>query len=59
MACFINFLVYREVTIMPAPLIAAAMSAIAPSLAKRGLDLLSGVFRGTLDKGTQEISDLI
>lgn len=44
---------------MPAPLIAAALSAIAPALAKRGLDLLSGVFRGALDKGTQEISDLI
>ena len=44
---------------MPAPLIAAALSAIAPSLAKRGLDLLSGVFRGALDKGTQEISNLI
>lgn len=44
---------------MPAPLIAAALAAIAPALAKRGLDLLSGVFRGALDKGTQEISDLI
>ncbi|MBN1481586.1 hypothetical protein EH223_04415 [candidate division KSB1 bacterium] len=44
---------------MPAPLIAAALSAIAPKLAKRGLDLLSGVFRGALDKGTEEISELI
>lgn len=44
---------------MPAPLIAAALSAIAPALARRGLDLLSGVFRGALDKGTQEISELI
>lgn len=44
---------------MPAPLIAAALSAIAPALAKRGLDLLSGVFRGALDKGTQEITELI
>lgn len=44
---------------MPIPLIAAALSAIAPSLAQRGLDLLSGVFRGALDKGTTEIADLI
>lgn len=44
---------------MPAPLIAAALSSIAPALAKRGLDLLSGVFRGALDKGTEEISTLI
>jgi len=44
---------------MPIPLIAAALSAIAPSLAQRGLDLLSGVFRGALDKGTTEIAELI
>lgn len=44
---------------MPVPLIAAALSAIAPALAKQGLDLLSGVFRGALDKGTQEIAELI
>src|SRR6478752_1283455 len=44
---------------MPIPLIAAALSAIAPQLAQRGLDLLSGVFRGALDKGTTEIADLI
>lgn len=44
---------------MPIPLIAGALSAIAPSLAQRGLDLLSGVFRGALDKGTTEIADLI
>ncbi|MCE4555400.1 hypothetical protein [Pelomonas cellulosilytica] len=44
---------------MPIPLIAAALSAIAPQLAQKGLDLLSGVFRGALDKGTTEIADLI
>ena len=44
---------------MPAPLVAAALSAIGPALAKRGLDLLSGVFRGALDKGTQEIAGFI
>jgi len=44
---------------MPVPLIAAAVAAIAPALAQRGLDLLSGIFRGGLDKGTQEIANLI
>ena len=44
---------------MPVPLIAAALSAIAPALAQHGLDLLSGVFRGALDKGTTEIADMI
>jgi hypothetical protein len=44
---------------MPIPLIAAALTAIAPALAKRGLDLLSSVFRGTMDKGTEEIAGLI
>ena len=44
---------------MPIPLIAAALSAIAPTLAQRGLDLLSGVFRGGLDQGTKAIASLI
>ncbi len=44
---------------MPAPLVAAALSAIGPALARRGLDLLSGVFCGALDKGTQEIAGFI
>ena len=44
---------------MPVPLIAAAITAIAPALAKHGLDLLSGVFRGAVDKGTEEIAGLI
>jgi hypothetical protein len=44
---------------MPIPLIAAALSAIAPQLAKQGLDLLSGVFRGALNKGTEEVATLI
>jgi hypothetical protein len=38
---------------------AAALTAIAPALARHGLDLLSGVFRGAVDKGTKEIADLI
>lgn len=44
---------------MPIPLIAAALSAIAPQLAQKGLDLLSGVFRGGAGKGSEEIAQLI
>ena len=44
---------------MPIPILAAAMSAIGPMLAKRGLDLLSAIFKGTVDKGTERISELI
>lgn len=44
---------------MPIPLIAAALSAIAPQLAQKGLDLLSGIFRGAVDKGTEEVAQLI
>ena len=44
---------------MPIPLIAAALSAIAPQLAQKGLDLLSGVFRGAVNKRTAEIANLI
>ena len=44
---------------MPLPLLAAAAASIAPALAKQGLDLLSGVFRGALNKGIQEIAKLI
>ena len=41
---------------MPVPIVAAALSAIGPALAKRGLDLLSGVFRGGADKAAEEIA---
>jgi hypothetical protein len=44
---------------MPIPLIAGAMSAIAPQLAQKGLDLLSGVFRGAVDQGAQDIAQLV
>jgi len=44
---------------MPIPILAAAISAIGPMLAKRGLDLLSGVFKGTADKETEQIGELI
>lgn len=44
---------------MPAPLIAAAIASIGPALARQGLDLLSGIFRGAATKGSQEIAELI
>ncbi len=44
---------------MPAPLIAAAIANIGGYLAKNGLDLLAGVFRGAVDKGTEKVADLI
>jgi hypothetical protein len=44
---------------MPLPLLAAALAPVGAALARRGLDLLSGVFRGTLDKGTEEITAMI
>lgn len=44
---------------MPVPLIAAALSAIAPELARQGLDLLSGIFRGAVTAGTEKVADLI
>ena len=44
---------------MPIPLIATALTAIAPVLARHGLDLLSSVFRGAVDKRTEELADLI
>lgn len=44
---------------MPIPLVGAALAAIAPELAKRGLDLLSGVFRGAAEQGADKVSELI
>lgn len=44
---------------MPIPILAAAVSAIAPQLAQRGLDLLSGIFRGAMDQGTERVTQLI
>lgn len=44
---------------MPFPLIGAALAAIAPELAKRGFDLLSGIFRGAIDQGADKLSELI
>jgi hypothetical protein len=44
---------------MPFPFIGAALAAIAPALAKRGLDLLSGIFRGAVNRGADKVSELI
>ncbi len=44
---------------MPIPLLAGVLSAIGPMLAKKGLSMLTGVFQGTVDKGTEEIAELI
>jgi hypothetical protein len=44
---------------MPIPLLSGAVSAIAPMLARKGFDLLSTVFRGTVDKGTEQIAELV
>ena len=44
---------------MPAPVMRAVLAAIAPELAKRGLDLLSGIFRGGSDQGAEKVSEMI
>ncbi len=44
---------------MPIPILAAIVSAVGPSLAKKGLDLLSGVFTSAVDKGTDVATDVI
>ena len=44
---------------MPAPLIATALTSIGAYLAKNGLDLLAGIFRGAVDKGTEDVASLI
>jgi len=44
---------------MVAPLIASAVVSIGSYLAKNGLDVLAGVFRGAVDKGTEKVAELI
>lgn len=44
---------------MPAPLIAAAFAALAPTLAQQGLGLLSNVFSGVASAGTAKVAALI
>jgi hypothetical protein len=44
---------------MPLPIVAAAVSSIGGYLAKNGLELLSGIFRGAADKGTQKVAQII
>lgn len=44
---------------MPAPLIASSISSIGNYLAKNGLDILSSIFRGAADKGTEKAAAMI
>lgn len=44
---------------MPAPLVAAAISAIGSYLSKNGMDILSGVFKGAADKGVKKVAEVI
>ncbi len=44
---------------MPAPLIAAAIGSIGSYLAKNGLDILSGIFKGAVDEGTKKVASMI
>jgi len=44
---------------MPIPLIAAVLSSVGPTLAQHGLDLLSGFFRGAVNKGTEKVAEMI
>jgi len=44
---------------MPIPIIGAALAAVAPALAERGLDLLSGIFRGAMDQGAEKVAEMI
>jgi hypothetical protein len=44
---------------MPIPLIGAALPAIGSFLAGKGLDLLSNIFRGTVDAGMKKVADTI
>lgn len=44
---------------MPIPILAAIVSAVGSSLAKRGMDLLSGVFASAVDKGAEVTTGLI
>jgi hypothetical protein len=44
---------------MPLPIIGAVAAAVVPALAKKGLDLLSGVLNGAADAGVETVTDLI
>jgi hypothetical protein len=54
-----RFFIHRKEKIMPAPLIAAAISSIGSYLGGKGLDLLSGIFKGAADEGTKKVAALI
>ena len=44
---------------MVAPLIASAVISIGSYLAKNGLDVLAGIFRGAVDNGAEKVAELI
>lgn len=44
---------------MPAPLIAAAISSIGSYLSGKGIDILSGIFKGAADEGTKKVAAMI
>lgn len=44
---------------MPGPLFAAALSTASSFLAKKGMDLLSSAFKGTVDKGVEKLTETI
>jgi hypothetical protein len=44
---------------MPLPIIGAVAAAVVPALARKGLDLLSGVLNGAADAGVEKVTDLI
>jgi hypothetical protein len=41
------------------PLLTSLAASLAPQLAQRGMDLLSGIFKGAVDEGTEKITGLI
>lgn len=44
---------------MPAPVLAALVAAVAPALARKGMDLLSGVLNGAADAGVEKVTRMI
>jgi len=44
---------------MAIPLLGALLAAAAPELARHGMDLLSGIFRGAAKRGTQRVAEVV
>lgn len=44
---------------MAIPLVAAALAAVAPTLAAKGADLLANVFSGAVTKGTEKVAEMV